>query len=130
MIPMAHHRERSWRILDTFDWYSPWYQSKHTYEEVFRWFESCGLEDLRVIDQPIAVRNEFRSIVDGSRYHLDAGDDGDPDLYAAVGSTRPLSDLIRHMIVRSSNLATNLLIDQLGASRVTVFGALSSRSPW
>ncbi|MBV8200142.1 MAG: serine hydrolase [Acidobacteria bacterium] len=70
------------------------------------------------IDQPIVVRNEFRSIVDGSRYHLAPEDDGDPDLYAAVGSTRPLSDLIRHMIVRSSNLATNLLIDQLSASRV------------
>ena len=70
------------------------------------------------IDQPIAVRNEFRSIVDGSRYHLAPEDDGDPELYAAVGGTRPLSDLIRHMIVRSSNLATNLLIDQLSASRV------------
>ncbi|PYX70144.1 MAG: hypothetical protein DMG78_19910 [Acidobacteria bacterium] len=56
MIPMAHHPDRAWRILDTFDWYSPWYQSKHTYEEVFRWFESCGLEDLRVIEQPIAVQ--------------------------------------------------------------------------
>jgi beta-lactamase class A len=70
------------------------------------------------IDQPIAVRNEFRSIVDGSRYHLASEDDGDPELYAAVGSTRPVSELIRHMIVRSSNLATNLLIDQLSASRV------------
>jgi SAM-dependent methyltransferase len=56
LIPMAFHREAQWRILDTFDWYSPWYQSKHTYEEVFRWFESCGLEDLRVIEQPIAVQ--------------------------------------------------------------------------
>jgi SAM-dependent methyltransferase len=56
LIPMAHHPDRTWRILDTFDWYSPWYQSKHTYEEVFRWFESCGLEDLRVIEQPIAVQ--------------------------------------------------------------------------
>jgi beta-lactamase class A len=70
------------------------------------------------IDQPIAVRNEFRSIVDGSRFHLSSEDDGDPELYSAVGSTRPLSELIRHMIVRSSNLATNLLIDQLSASRV------------
>ena len=26
-------------MLDTLDWYSPKYQSKHTYEEVFRWFE-------------------------------------------------------------------------------------------
>jgi SAM-dependent methyltransferase len=56
LIPMAFHRDRRWRILDTFDWYSPWYQSKHTYEEVFRWFESCGLDDLRVIEQPIAVQ--------------------------------------------------------------------------
>jgi len=70
------------------------------------------------MDQPIPVRNEFRSIVDGSRYHLTPEDDGDPELYAAVGGTRPLSDLIRHMIVRSSNLATNLLIDQLSAGRV------------
>jgi len=56
MIPMAFHPDRAWRILDTFDWYSPWYQSKHTYEEVFRWFESCELEHLRVIEQPIAVQ--------------------------------------------------------------------------
>lgn len=56
LVPMAFHPDRKWRILDTFDWYSPWYQSKHTYEEVFRWFESCGLEDLRVIEQPIAVQ--------------------------------------------------------------------------
>lgn len=55
-IPIAFHTDRQWRILDTFDWYSPWHQSKHTYEEVFRWFESCGLEDLRVIEQPIAVQ--------------------------------------------------------------------------
>jgi len=71
------------------------------------------------IDQPIPVRNEFRSIIDGSRYHLAPADDGDPELYAAVGGTRPLSELIRHTIVRSSNLATNLLIDRLTASRVT-----------
>jgi len=56
LLPMAFHPDREWRVLDTFDWYSPWYQSKHTYEEVFRWFESCELEDLRVIEQPIAVQ--------------------------------------------------------------------------
>jgi SAM-dependent methyltransferase len=56
LIPMSFNKDPSWRVLDTFDWYSPWYQSKHTYEEVFRWLESCGLEDLRVIEQPIAVQ--------------------------------------------------------------------------
>ncbi len=58
ILPMAFHPDRTWRILDTFDWYSPWYQSKHTYEEVFRWFESSGLQDLRVIEQPIAVQGQ------------------------------------------------------------------------
>lgn len=57
-FPMAHHRDPEWRILDTFDWYSPWYQSKHTYEEVFRWFESCGLENLKVVQKPIAVQGQ------------------------------------------------------------------------
>ena len=51
---MDPSRER--RLLDTFDWYSPVYQSKHTYEEVFRWFEDSGLEDLHVLYRPIAVR--------------------------------------------------------------------------
>ena len=67
LIPMAHHRDRTWRILDTFDWYSPWYQSKHTYEEVFRWFESCGLEDLRVIEQPIAVQGRRPLLVESEK---------------------------------------------------------------
>ncbi len=56
VFPVNRHPRREWRVLDTFDWYSPRYQSKHTYEEVFRWFESCGLEDLHVVDVPIAVR--------------------------------------------------------------------------
>jgi SAM-dependent methyltransferase len=55
MIPMSFNKDAQWRVLDTFDWYSPWYQSKHSYEEVFRWFESCGLEDLHVAQEPISV---------------------------------------------------------------------------
>jgi SAM-dependent methyltransferase len=53
-IPISDNPDPEWRVLDTFDGYSPWY--KHTYEEVFRWFESCGLENLRVIGEPIAVQ--------------------------------------------------------------------------
>ena len=56
MIPMSFNADRQWRVLDTFDWYSPWYQSKHTYEQVFRWFESCGLKDLTIGGVPVAVR--------------------------------------------------------------------------
>lgn len=67
--------------------------------------------------EPIPVRNEFQSIVDGSKFSLDPKEDGDPDLYQALGQSRPLEELIRRMIVRSSNLATNLLIEKIGASR-------------
>ena len=55
--------------------------------------------------------------MDGSAFPLDPAEDGDPDLYQAVGSTGPLQELIRRMIARSSNLATNLLVESLGASR-------------
>jgi SAM-dependent methyltransferase len=58
LLPMSFHPDPRMRVLDTLDWYSPWYQSKHTYEEVFRWFEDCGLKDLRVILQPIAVQGQ------------------------------------------------------------------------
>jgi len=56
LLPMSFNPDPRWRVLDTLDWYSPWYQSKHTYEEVFRWFEDSGLRDLRVIQQPISVQ--------------------------------------------------------------------------
>jgi SAM-dependent methyltransferase len=55
-LPISLHRNAAMRVLDTFDWYSPSYQSKHTYEEVFRWFEASGLDDLRVLNESISVR--------------------------------------------------------------------------
>ncbi|HEU5163095.1 MAG TPA: serine hydrolase [Thermoanaerobaculia bacterium] len=80
-------------------------------------FEAIDRGELR-LDQPIAVRNSFLSIVDGSPFTLERGEDGDPTLYDAIGETRPLEELMRRMIVRSSNLATNLLIELVGAPRV------------
>ncbi len=70
------------------------------------------------LDEPIPVRNEFHSIMDGSTFILNPAEDGDPDLYQAAGQTRPLEELIRRMITRSSNLATNLLVEKIGASTV------------
>ena len=81
-------------------------------------FDAVDRKEMR-LDQPVPVQNEFRSIVDGSPYALDPAEDGDPDLYRAAGQSRPLEELIRRMIVRSSNLATNILIDRIGATRVT-----------
>jgi SAM-dependent methyltransferase len=56
VFPVNFHRDPEIRVLDTLDWYSPKYQSKHTYEQVFRWFESCGLEALNVGEVSVGVR--------------------------------------------------------------------------
>jgi hypothetical protein len=52
VFPINRQPDPEARVLDTLDWYSPKYQSKHTYEQVFRWFESCGLVDLAAGEDP------------------------------------------------------------------------------
>ena len=69
-------------------------------------------------DDTVMVRNRFTSIVDGSAFTLDPADDSDSTLYALEGRALPRRRLAELMIERSSNLATNLLIDRLGAARV------------
>jgi beta-lactamase class A len=81
-------------------------------------FQAIDGGELR-LSEPLPVRNQFQSIVDGSPFALDPKEDGDPDLYKLAGERQPLEELIRRMIVRSSNLATNLLIERIGASRAT-----------
>lgn len=68
--------------------------------------------------QPIPLANRFASIVDGSPYSLDAGDDSDSTLYARVGTSVPLDELMERMITHSSNLATNALIQLVTADSV------------
>jgi len=69
-------------------------------------------------DEKIVVLNEFHSIVDGSVYQLNPADDSETALYQAEGQTRTLTQLCVLMIVESSNLATNLLIDKLGIENI------------
>jgi beta-lactamase class A len=68
------------------------------------------------LDQGVLVVNQFGSIVDGSPYALDAGDDSDSTLYAKVGTRVSMRELLERMIERSSNLATNTLIAIVGAA--------------
>jgi 2-polyprenyl-3-methyl-5-hydroxy-6-metoxy-1,4-benzoquinol methylase len=56
VFPVNRQKNPENRMLDTFDWYSPKYQSKHTYEQVFRWYEAMGMEDMRIGEFSIAVR--------------------------------------------------------------------------
>ena len=68
------------------------------------------------LDQPIPVKNRFKSILDGSEYLIDV--DSDQELYGHVGQSLPLHHLIELMIVRSSNLATNILVELADAPSI------------
>jgi beta-lactamase class A len=70
------------------------------------------------LDDPLLVKNEFHSIVDGSAYQLNPADDSETELYKAVGQARTLTQLCVLMISVSSNLATNLLIEKLGVQNI------------
>ena len=70
------------------------------------------------LDDTLVIRNEFRSLVDGSPYSLDVADDSEADLYRAAGSSRTLAQLSELMITVSSNLAANLLIERLGVDNI------------
>ena len=67
------------------------------------------------IQDSILVKNEFKSIVDRSLYSLDAKDDSEVDLYTKENKKVKIYDLLYLMIIKSSNLATNLIIDLVGA---------------
>jgi beta-lactamase class A len=65
------------------------------------------------------IKNEFKSIVDGSSYELNVKDDSEPEFYKIIGEKRPLYDVMYQMIIASSNLATNLIIEWVDARNVT-----------
>jgi len=70
------------------------------------------------MNQRLMIVNQFASIVDGSAYALDPSSDSDTTLYHRVGGRVPVDTLLRLMITRSSNLATNTLIALVGAEQV------------
>jgi beta-lactamase class A len=82
--------------------------------ELFRQAHAGG----RALDEAVPIRNEFRSIVDGSLYALSEGDDSDREVYAAAGTSMSARRLCELMITVSSNFATNLLIERLGVDNI------------
>jgi beta-lactamase class A len=71
------------------------------------------------LSDSIPIKTEFKSIVDGSPYSLKAQTDSDTNIYKEVGTKRTLASLVYDMIILSSNLATNLVIEQADAQKVT-----------
>lgn len=70
------------------------------------------------LDDSLEVNNEFHSIVDGSSYQLNVADDSDSLVYERIGSRMSIRDLLFQMITVSSNLATNILMELVGAPNV------------
>src|SRR5207245_5547213 len=66
------------------------------------------------LDAAVHVRNRFTSIVNQEPFMLDIGSDADPDVYGHLGRTLTVRELAYWMITKSSNLATNLLVDVVG----------------
>lgn len=85
---------------------------------LFALFRAAETGKLKLGDR-LHVRNRFRSQADGNPFFLQSERDGDPELYRSVGRTASLQALAETMIVRSSNLATNLLLDYLEVPFVT-----------
>jgi len=70
------------------------------------------------MDDPILIHTDFVSIADGSRYQLDSASDSETDLYREAGKKLSLHELLFRMITQSSNLATNLVVEAVGANKV------------
>jgi beta-lactamase class A len=70
------------------------------------------------LDRPTPVHDDFDSVVAGSRFRVDPDEDSDPATWAAVGDVAPLRTLVHRMITVSGNLATNLVLEQVGTAEV------------
>ncbi|MBA2531051.1 MAG: serine hydrolase, partial [Nocardioidaceae bacterium] len=79
------------------------------------------------LDEQIPVRDTLLSVVPGQTYQTTQDYDQDDEVWDRLGSTASLRWLGERAIIRSSNLATNLLIDRLGVDAVnTVFATFGT----
>jgi len=96
-----------------------------------RWFHAASMikaplllavyrlaEEGRIrLDDTLHVRNRFRSLT-GEIFRVSPHRDGDSEVHRRRGRSMRVRELARAMIVRSSNLATNLLLDYVGIEEV------------
>ncbi|MFI7023441.1 serine hydrolase [Micromonospora sp. NPDC049900] len=81
------------------------------------------------LDTPVPVRNRFTSALpDAPAYSCVREYDNDQDVWDRLGREEPLRWLAERMIVRSSNLATNLVLEHVGRPAVAeVWAAAGAR---
>jgi beta-lactamase class A len=85
------------------------------------------LEVLRRVDagmlklsDELPVKNEFESLVDGSPFSIGLEESDGPTM-KKLGGKATLEFLVTEMIVRSSNLATNIVLSRVGPGNVQAF---------
>lgn len=66
------------------------------------------------LDSRVHVRNWFLSAADGQPFRLSNARDANAEVHTHLGRTMRVDELAFHMIVTSSNLATNLLLEVVG----------------
>lgn len=77
------------------------------------------------LDAPVLVHNSHHSALDGQPYSVTRADDEDPQPWRRLGERVALRWLVYRSLVRSSNLATNLVLEAVGVPAVTRVLALA-----
>src|SRR5438067_5351828 len=70
------------------------------------------------LDDTLHVRNRFRSVANSEVFRVVSDRDADAEVHKRIGRSMRVRELARAMIVRSSNLATNLLLDYLSIEQI------------
>jgi beta-lactamase class A len=71
------------------------------------------------LSDSIMIENRFYSIVDSSEFQLDLDPNADDPYEGKVGEMATIYDLNHAMITYSSNIATNIIIQMVGAEQTT-----------
>jgi beta-lactamase class A len=66
----------------------------------------------------VHVRNRFVGAADGQSFRVSRSREADAVVHQAIGKTLSVGELARQMIVTSSNLATNLLVELIGIESI------------
>lgn len=72
------------------------------------------------LDSMVTVHNSFASAVGGAGFQMDREEDSDPQTWQRMGTEVALRWLANRALVRSGNLATNLLLDVVGLEEVAL----------
>lgn len=92
----------------------PHYAASTTKVAIMAALHRAAEAGLLALDDEVLVRNEFRSVLPtGGTFANDLDDDSDGAVIARIGSRATLRWLCDRMIVRSSNLATNLVLQEI-----------------